>query len=291
MIYNLQRKFGRYAIPNLTKYVAILYVIEYLLYAVGLYGYFGLYFIFDPRLVMAGQVWRLVTWILVPPIMSGPLQTFLTIFIFWQFGTILERSWGDFKYNFFLFNGVIVTVVLSFAAVYIGAAMGITVPYFGYMNTYYITLTTFLAVAACYPEMEVLFMFFIPMKFKWSAAIFFVFILIDVIDAIRYGAVYMLIAIVAALLNLGIMLYMLKVGSFNPRAGFEQAKRKMQWKAGVNKAGKTGNRSADGRITKHKCAICGRTELDGDDLQFRFCSKCNGNYEYCQEHLFTHMHK
>ena len=43
-------------------------------------------------------------------------------------------------------------------------------------------------------------------------------------------------------------------------------------------------------ITKHKCAICGRTERDGDDLEFRFCSKCNGNYEYCNEHLFTHEH-
>ncbi|MEI3340480.1 MAG: hypothetical protein V8R80_11525 [Eubacterium sp.] len=43
-------------------------------------------------------------------------------------------------------------------------------------------------------------------------------------------------------------------------------------------------------VTKHKCAICGRTELDDPNLEFRFCSKCNGNYEYCQEHLFTHQH-
>ena len=39
-----------------------------------------------------------------------------------------------------------------------------------------------------------------------------------------------------------------------------------------------------------KCLIDGRTERDGDDLEFRFCSKCNGNYEYCNEHLFTHEH-
>ena len=42
--------------------------------------------------------------------------------------------------------------------------------------------------------------------------------------------------------------------------------------------------------TKHKCAICGRTEKDGDNLVFRYCSKCNGNYEFCQEHLYTHKH-
>ena len=47
---------------------------------------------------------------------------------------------------------------------------------------------------------------------------------------------------------------------------------------------------ATGGITKHKCAICGRTEKDDPNLEFRFCSKCNGNYEYCQDHLFTHQH-
>lgn len=41
------------------------------------------------------------------------------------------------------------------------------------------------------------------------------------------------------------------------------------------------------RASIHKCAVCGRTEKDGDDLVFRYCSKCNGNYEYCQDHLFT----
>ena len=45
-----------------------------------------------------------------------------------------------------------------------------------------------------------------------------------------------------------------------------------------------------GTVTRHKCAVCGRTELDGDDLVFRFCTKCNGNYEYCQDHMFTHEH-
>ena len=52
------------------------------------------------------------------------------------------------------------------------------------------------------------------------------------------------------------------------------------------KSVKQGQKSA----ATHRCAVCGRTEKDGDDLVFRFCSKCNGNYEYCQDHLFTHEH-
>ena len=43
-------------------------------------------------------------------------------------------------------------------------------------------------------------------------------------------------------------------------------------------------------ITRHKCAVCGRTEVTNPELEFRYCSKCEGNFEYCQDHLFTHQH-
>ena len=44
------------------------------------------------------------------------------------------------------------------------------------------------------------------------------------------------------------------------------------------------------KMAKHSCAVCGKTEHDNDDLEFRYCSKCEGNYEYCSEHLYTHKH-
>ncbi len=43
-------------------------------------------------------------------------------------------------------------------------------------------------------------------------------------------------------------------------------------------------------ISIHKCAVCGCTEKTNPEREFRFCSKCNGNYEYCSEHLYTHKH-
>ena len=45
-----------------------------------------------------------------------------------------------------------------------------------------------------------------------------------------------------------------------------------------------------GRTGAETPLCCGRTELDHPELEFRYCSKCNGNYEYCQDHLFTHEH-
>ena len=40
----------------------------------------------------------------------------------------------------------------------------------------------------------------------------------------------------------------------------------------------------------HTCSICGRTSITNPELMFRYCSKCSGNHEYCQDHLFTHEH-
>jgi hypothetical protein len=51
-----------------------------------------------------------------------------------------------------------------------------------------------------------------------------------------------------------------------------------------------GKKSVRGTDTVHRCAICGRTEKDGDMLEFRYCSKCEGGLEYCQDHLFSHVH-
>lgn len=51
------------------------------------------------------------------------------------------------------------------------------------------------------------------------------------------------------------------------------------------------HRKARKRQTAYAQMCCVRTDrADGDDLEFRYCSKCDGNYEYCQDHLFTHQH-
>ena len=40
----------------------------------------------------------------------------------------------------------------------------------------------------------------------------------------------------------------------------------------------------------HKCAVCGITDADDPDMEFRYCSKCNGYYCYCSEHINNHVH-
>lgn len=91
----LERKFGRYAIPHLTTYIIITYVIGYLLnYAFpSALGYMTL----DPYMIIFhGQVWRLVSWLLIPP-SSLDIFTVIMLFFYYSIGSSLERAWGDFR--------------------------------------------------------------------------------------------------------------------------------------------------------------------------------------------------
>ena len=123
------------------------------------------------------------------------------------------------------------------------------------------------------------------MKMKWMAVFYVVIVAYEMIQYIMAGAWYLVIPIVASLLNFIIFYFGSKDFSrYNPK----EVHRRNEFRRAMEPRGRTG--SGGGAVTKHKCAICGRTELDDPNLEFRFCSRCNGNYEYCQDHLFTHTH-
>ena len=255
----LERKFGRFGIPNLTIYMIVCYVIGYALMIVnpGILNWLSL----EPAYILRGQVWRLVTWVLYPPSTSGVLWFAIAVlFFYYPIGTSLERTIGTFKYTLYILSGVV-------------------------FSTYYISLSTFLAYAMCYPDMQVLLMFIIPVKMKWMAIFYVVIVVYEMIQYIMAGAWYLVIPIVASLLNFIIFYFGTKDFSrYNPK----EIHRRNEFRRAMEPQGRM--KSGSGSVTKHKCAICGRTELDDPNLEFRFCSRCNGNYEYCQDHLFTHTH-
>ena len=109
LISNMERKFGRYAIRNLTLYLIIGYGIGYLLLVFCPNVLFML--TLDPRAVMHGQVWRLVTWIITPPSMDFSILTFVMLFFYYSLGTLLERPIGPFLYNLYMFSSMIFTML------------------------------------------------------------------------------------------------------------------------------------------------------------------------------------
>lgn len=283
----LERKYGRYGIENLTMYIIISYVLGYALMYInpGALSMLSL----NVTKILQGQVWRLITWIVYPPSTSSPLWFVIAIlFFYYPISASLEHTWGKFKFTLYILSGMIFTVIAAFILHFV---MGGVLDGLGgiIFSTYYISLSIFLAYSLTYPDMTVLLMFVIPIKMKWMSIVYAAIVIYDVARYFMNGAWFMALPIIASLLNF--VIFFLGTRDFN-RYNPKEIHRKNEFKRAVNGGSKTvpfpGNSNG---VTKHKCAVCGRTEKDDPNLEFRFCSKCNGNYEYCQDHLYTHIHK
>lgn len=274
----MERKFGRYAIRNLTMYLIICYVIGYIIwYTVP---NMILYLTLDPSLIVRGQVWRIVSWVLIPP-GSFDILTVIMLFFYYSIGTSLERTWGTFRYNVYIFSGIIFTVIGAFILFLIypnSSFLTISLSF----STYYINMSIFLAYAMSYPDMQVLLYMVIPIRVKWLAYADIVYLAY----MFWQGNLVSRVAIVASLLNFIVFYFATK--NFKPYTPKEFV-RKQKFRKEVKKNPPPSQAHKNG--PRHRCAVCGRTELDDPNLEFRYCSKCNGNYEYCQDHLFTHEHK
>lgn len=269
----LERKFGRYAIHNLTLYLIGGYIIGFGVYMFvpNLLNLLTL----EPAYILHGQIWRIISWVLIPP--SGNIFTTVIMMLFYySLGTALERTWGAFRYNVYIFSGILFTVIGAFLLYLI---VGVDAVGYGvFFSTYYINMSIFLAFAVSYPDMEVLLYFILPIKMKWMALVYAA---LTIYDLVR-GNLFTRIAIIASLLNF--IVFFLSSRNVKPYMPKEQM-RKRKFKQEQERPHMTYAGGA-----RHRCAVCGRTELDDPNLEFRYCTKCNGDYEYCQDHLFTHEH-
>ncbi len=280
----LERKFGKYAIPNLSLYIIGLYVVGYVLQLAPSKLNFTALLTLNPALVLQGQVWRILSWILIPP--SGfSILIFITLIFYYFIGNTMERTMGTFRYNLFIIGGMLFMIIGAFLSyvVYKLAAPEYVDVYMYYFSsqfsTYYLQQTVFLAFAILYPDMSVLLMFIIPIKVKYLGILYGGIMVYDCIVGITTQNYCIFFAVGSQLLNL--LLFWIQTGKLSHLKP-KEAMRRADYKRNVKMAPKG--------VTRHKCAVCGRTEVTDPNLEFRFCSKCNGNYEYCQEHLFTHQH-
>lgn len=309
-LYKMERKFGRYAIKNLSLVLIMCYAVGYVLELVA--GNILSYMTLNPYLILHGQVWRLVTWILIPP-ESFSFFTLIMLYFYYSIGTNLENTWGVFRYNFYLLGGFLFTILGSFALMgyfyltdaefiklvgaqtYFTTTGGLKVgntaywfagSYFSMFSTYYVNMSIFLAFAATYPHAQIYLMFILPIKMKYIGIIYAAILGYQFIAA---GAAERII-IGASLLNF--VVFFLLTRNYR-RISPKEIHRKRKFRREVREGGYRDNTvpfRGRSTISRHRCAICGRTELDDDSLEFRFCSKCDGNYEYCMDHLYTHEH-
>lgn len=291
---NLDRKYGRHAIYNLMQYIIIIYIAGYVM-TLFMPNMYYTWLSLDVEKILRGQVWRLVTFLLMTP-QENILFFLIELLLYYSIGRELERYWGAFKFNVYVFSGILFQIIAAFVvygSFYLGFGVKIDTSNVG--SFYYVLRSMFLAYIALIPDAQFLIWFVIPIRAKWlgileGALLAFEAVSYLVRGGILIGGPYAL-AIVISVANFLIFFFATRnYRKISP----SETKRRNDFRRKMDEAKWNGADVIQFRgrtvVTKHKCAICGRSELDDDNLEFRFCSKCEGNYEYCSEHLFTHTH-
>lgn len=282
----LERRFGRYAIHNLMYYIIILYALGFVLNLLNRDFYYQ-FLSLDAAAILHGQIWRIVTFIIQPPSDSLIFIIFM-LHLYYMIGQQLEAAWGAFRFNLYFFSGMVFHVI---AALLVYMTMGISLP----LSVWYLNMSLFFAFAALYPNMQFLLFFAIPVKVKYLALIDGLYFAYAVLQAFlpayggsgQFGIYYKANAVGAVVSILNFLIFFLGSRNMRPYSP-QQIRRKREFQKNIRKAQRPVQMYPNG--AKHRCAVCGRTELDDPNLEFRYCSKCAGNHEYCQVRLFTHTH-
>ena len=262
----LERKFAKYAIPNLIVWLIGAYTIGFFINMMNpnLLGYLN----FQPAAILHGQIWRIVTWIFQPTD-SNILFLLIMMLFYYQLGTALEHAWGTFRFNAYIFGGMLLTVVGSlivYALIYLFAgrmAAYLASELMGQIvSTNYINMSIFLAFATLFPDMTVMLYFIIPIKMKWMAGVYFALIVFNLVDPFRsiatvagtsaafYVTAIMFMTIALSLCNFLIFFFSTRnMKHYSPH----EVHRRQQFKKQMSQP------RPESGIAKHRCAVCGRT--------------------------------
>lgn len=251
LLQRLERALGRFAIPNLTLLIiagqAMLFVAALIqpeiLNAVTL----------DPRKVLAGEFWRLLLFLVVPPT-TNALFLFLELYFFYLMGTALEEYWGAFRFNAFIGVGALATLAVAFLLPGAGAST----------NAFVLT-SVFLAFAYVYPTFQILLFFLFPIQVKWLAALTWLGIGVSVI----LGDTSTRLAAIASVAN-----FLLFFGSSLWTSARQGHRRMVHQRAVIRSP------------VLHQCVECGRTNVSDPKLDFRYRAGADGSTTcYCVDHL------
>ena len=265
LLNRIERHLGRFAIPNLS-----LYLIggQVMFFGFSLLGGFDLgRILLVPGLVLQGEVWRLFSFVLVPPV-SGSLTLTSALFLaiswyfFYMISQALENYWGAFRFNLFFLTGWFLTVAVSFLTPELRTSYE------------FFAVSVFLAFALLNPDFELYLFFILPVKIKWFALVMW----IGLGYAFVVGTWNVRLAVLAS------------IGNFLLFFAGEMAQRV---KTGRRSMQQQVRRTALREVTeepRHRCVVCGKTDRTHPQIDFRYCSQCVGEECYCSEHIRDHVH-
>ena len=275
-------------IPNLMLYLCVGTAVVYLFSIATnnylLYAYLG----FDRELILQGQIWRLFTYPLLT-YRGDVLMQLLYLLCYFSLGRAIENTWGTLRFNLFYLSGVVLMDI--YCMIFGGTA-----------DVYYLNLSLFLSYATMYPDSHFLLFFIIPVK-AW------IFALIDLVLVLSGLFTYPFPENLFSVISLAnyFLFFGKDVLNLIPVSWRANARRLFRKKGTTAQSGSNtqsrpkvvpfpsaGSYQAATAAVKapftHKCTVCGRTDVSDPDLEFRYCSRCNGYHCYCQDHISNHTH-
>lgn len=225
-----------------------------------------------PRVFLHGEIWRLVTFVFIPE-QSGIWLLFL-LYFYYFIGRSLEGHWGMGKFTIFYLCGMVFNILYA-------TIMWLATGYEGGINASYLNLSLFFAFATLFPNEIVLFFFIIPMKMKWLGWLMAIPFVLGIFTTGFPENLLPIVAILNYLLFCGGWLFDL----VRP-ARVKQRAKTIDYK----KAAKQYYKEQSRKPYTRKCEVCGRTDTDYPNLEFRFCSKCAGYHCFCIDHINSHIH-
>jgi membrane associated rhomboid family serine protease len=303
---NLRRRFERFCfnnrskgISNLMLYIALGNALVYIMSMIN--GGYRLYELlcFDKGKILQGQVWRLVTYVFTQS--GNSILELLFLYFFYMLGRQVELSMGTFKFNLFYLSGVILMDVFAMIFAPVIPADGmvteeaysyltIVAPVY-YQMAFYLHLSLILTFATLYPDSRFMIFFIIPVK-AWVIALFYLLLEAISIFNLSFPVMYFphnlfpLVALANYLLFIGPDMKNLIPLSWRIKTG---KKAKPVKRTGTIPFSPTGTTQSAAPYT-HRCTVCGRTDVTNPELEFRYCSRCQGYHCYCEDHISNHEH-
>ena len=285
-----------WGIPNLMLFIVIGCAIVSIL---SLMGYPQIYNIlcFDRATILRGQVWRLVSYVFTMT-SSNIFFTFLLLYCYYSLGRAMENSWGTLRFNLYYFTGIILMDIfaMTFGGIEVlDSKKQILYNFSGFYSsnmTSFLHLTMLLCFATSNPDSRFVLFFFIPIR-AWILAL--IYLGVTLFQVINMSVPLMMfphnLFPLVALANYFLFYGSDVVNVLPPawRFRLQNRKKKPAKQTGTVPFSKEPSRKTSVPYT-HRCTICGRTDVSNPELEFRYCSRCNGYFCYCQDHISNHTH-
>lgn len=266
-------------IQNLMLYVMIANAIVYVMSMFDNSYTLYLALCFNRDLILQGQVWRLITFIFTGAFSYGSiLLVLISSLCYYALGRAIENAWGTFRFNLFYLTGI---VLMDIYAMFFNCVA----------DPYYLNLSLLLSYSTLYPDARFLLFFFIPVK-AWILALFdLALILLGLFSGTFPGNLFPLVCLLNYFFFFGKGVLNIIPISWQRKFQRPFEKKSTQqsvhfYSTGTNKA----SAAAPKQPYTHRCTICGRTDISDPELEFRYCSRCNGYFCYCEEHINCHTH-